>query len=139
VGPTPSSYFGRDQYQLADDLDMVRGANHLVFGGEAIVLQMNSATFTFGNGESNILLSLPTMKSAIGLLDNEPLKANLATRAIRRAIGNEKRYFPDMANGAYADVLKSPRGSSSSRGKRSFSPFDYQPVYTQRAAVPDTR
>ncbi len=30
---------------------MVRGRHHFVFGGEAIVVQMNSVNVTFGNGE----------------------------------------------------------------------------------------
>ena len=50
-GSNAPSYFGRNQYQLADDLDIVRGRHHLVFGGEAIVVQMNSVNVTFGNGE----------------------------------------------------------------------------------------
>jgi hypothetical protein len=49
-GSNAPSYFNRDQFQLADDLDMVRGRHHLVFGGEAIVLHMNSINVTFGNG-----------------------------------------------------------------------------------------
>ena len=50
-GSNAPSYFARDQFQLADDLDMVRGRHHFVFGGEAIVLHMNSVNATFGNGE----------------------------------------------------------------------------------------
>jgi hypothetical protein len=50
-GSNAPSYFARDQFQLADDLDMVRGRHHFVFGGEAIVLHMNSVNVTFGNGE----------------------------------------------------------------------------------------
>jgi hypothetical protein len=50
-GSNAPSYFGRNQYQLADDLDLLRGRHHFVFGGEAIVLQMNSVNVTFGNGE----------------------------------------------------------------------------------------
>jgi hypothetical protein len=50
-GSNAPSYFGRNQYQLADDLDFLRGPHHFVFGGEAIVLQMNSVNVTFGNGE----------------------------------------------------------------------------------------
>jgi hypothetical protein len=50
-GSNAPSYFGRNQYQLADDLDLLKGLHHFVFGGEAIVLQMNSVNVTFGNGE----------------------------------------------------------------------------------------
>jgi len=50
-GSNAPSYFGRNQYQLSDDIDLLRGFNHFVFGGEAIVLQMNSVNVTFGNGE----------------------------------------------------------------------------------------
>ena len=50
-GSNAPSYFGRNQYQLSDDFDLLRGFNHFVFGGEAIILQMNSVNVTFGNGE----------------------------------------------------------------------------------------
>jgi len=50
-GSNAPSYFARDQWQLADDLDVIRGRHHLLFGGEAIVLHMNSVNVTFGNGE----------------------------------------------------------------------------------------
>jgi hypothetical protein len=50
-GSNAPAYFNRDQYQLADDIDYVRGRHHFVFGGEAIVLHMNSINVSTGNGE----------------------------------------------------------------------------------------
>jgi hypothetical protein len=50
-GSNAPSFFGRNQYQFADDMDMMRGRHHFVFGGETIILQMNSNNVTFGNGE----------------------------------------------------------------------------------------
>ena len=50
-GSNAPSFFGRNQYQFSDDMDMIKGRHHFVFGGEAIILQMNSDNVTFGNGE----------------------------------------------------------------------------------------
>jgi hypothetical protein len=85
-GSNAPSYFGRNQYQLADDLDMIRGRNHLVFGGEAIVLQMNSVNVTFGNGEfafNGSLTNGPIADFLLGRLSSM-LDSNTSILALRQ-------------------------------------------------------
>ncbi len=45
------AYYTRDQYQLADDMDMVVGRNHIAFGVELLNFRMNTRNVSYGNGE----------------------------------------------------------------------------------------
>ena len=84
-GSNAPSYFARNQYQLADDLDIVRGRHHLVFGGEAIVIQMNSINVSYGNGEwafNGSLSSVPIADFMIGR-PNSLLDSNTSVLALR--------------------------------------------------------
>src|ERR1019366_3734572 len=45
------AYFDRNQYDFSDDLDIVRGRHHLMFGAQAIAIQMNEVNLSLGNGE----------------------------------------------------------------------------------------
>jgi hypothetical protein len=45
------AYYTRDQYQLADDIDMIRGRHHMAFGIELLNFRMNTRNVSYGNGE----------------------------------------------------------------------------------------
>jgi hypothetical protein len=48
----PADYI-RNQWQYADDIDFVRGRNHMSFGGEFLAGQMDATNLTYANGEFN--------------------------------------------------------------------------------------
>ncbi len=50
-GSNAPALFGRNQFQYADDLDIVRGRHHLSFGIEFMALQMEENNISLGNGE----------------------------------------------------------------------------------------
>jgi hypothetical protein len=85
-GSNAPSYFGRNQYQLSNDVDMIRGRHHLVFGGEAIELRMNSVNVTFGNGEFVFNGSLSNGPIADFMLGrpNMMLDSNTSVLALRQ-------------------------------------------------------
>ncbi len=50
-GSNAPSTFGRNQFQYADDLDIVRGRNHYSFGVDYMAFQMFENNISLGNGE----------------------------------------------------------------------------------------
>ena len=50
-GSNAPALFGRNQFQYADDVDIVRGRHHLSFGGEFMAMQMEEVNISLGNGE----------------------------------------------------------------------------------------
>ena len=50
-GSNAPALFGRNQFQYADDLDLVRGRHHMSFGVEFMALQMEETNISLGNGE----------------------------------------------------------------------------------------
>jgi hypothetical protein len=45
------AYYIRNQFQIADDFDMIRGRHHLAYGVEVLDLQMGTRNVSLGNGE----------------------------------------------------------------------------------------
>ena len=77
-GSNAPAYFIRDQYHYADDLDIVRGRQHLTFGAEFIAIQMNEVNIGSGNGSW----------SFNGSLSNDPLVDFLLGRPSSMADAN---------------------------------------------------
>ncbi len=50
-GSNAPATFVRNTYQLADDIDLIRGRHHIMFGLEAIAMQMNEVNISLSNGE----------------------------------------------------------------------------------------
>ena len=50
-GSNAPSVFTRNQFQYADDLDVIRGRHHMIFGFEMLALQMDESNISLGNGE----------------------------------------------------------------------------------------
>lgn len=50
-GSNAPATFARNQWQLADDVDLIRGSHHIVFGVEALRFQMDEVNISLGNGE----------------------------------------------------------------------------------------
>jgi hypothetical protein len=50
-GSNAPATFVRNTYQLADDVDLIRGRHHIMFGLEAIAMQMNEVNVSLSNGE----------------------------------------------------------------------------------------
>lgn len=49
-GSNAPATFGRNQYQYADDVDLIRGSHHIIFGVETLLLQMDEVNISLGNG-----------------------------------------------------------------------------------------
>ena len=49
-GSNAPATFGRNQFQYSDDMDIIRGAHHIIFGGEILALQMDEANISLANG-----------------------------------------------------------------------------------------
>lgn len=70
-GSCAPAHFNQDSYQLADDIDMIRGRHHFSFGGDVVRMQFNyrnnvvaNGSFTFsgqftGDALADFLLGLP--------------------------------------------------------------------------------
>jgi Carboxypeptidase regulatory-like domain len=50
-GSNAPATFVRNTFQFADDVDLIRGRHHIVFGLEAIAMQMNEVNVSLSNGE----------------------------------------------------------------------------------------
>lgn len=50
-GSNAPATFVRNTYQLADDVDLIRGRHHITFGLEAIDMQMDEVNVSLSNGE----------------------------------------------------------------------------------------
>ena len=50
-GSNAPALFDRNQIQAADDIDLMRGRHHFMFGGEIIFMQFNQQNLYYGNGE----------------------------------------------------------------------------------------
>lgn len=77
-GSNAPAYFIRNQYQYADDLDMMRGRQHLTFGAEFIAIQMNEVNIGTSNGQFTFN----------GSLTNDPLVDFLIGRPSTLSNGN---------------------------------------------------
>jgi len=49
-GSNAPATFARNQFQYADDVDLIRGAHHITFGAEALFLQMDEVNISSSNG-----------------------------------------------------------------------------------------
>jgi hypothetical protein len=49
-GSNAPATFARNSYQLADDVDLIRGIHHIVFGVEYIAMQMDEININLANG-----------------------------------------------------------------------------------------
>ena len=77
-GSNAPSVFTRNQFQYADDIDVIRGRHHMIFGFEMLALQMDEANVSLGNGEWTFNGSL----SGDALADFLLGRPNLLTMAI---------------------------------------------------------
>lgn len=77
-GSNAPAYFIRDQYQYADDLDIILGRHHLTFGGQAIAIQMNEVNIASSNGSW----------SFNGSLSNDALADFILGRPNSLSVGN---------------------------------------------------
>jgi Carboxypeptidase regulatory-like domain len=50
-GSNAPATFVRNTFQFADDVDLIRGRHHLIFGLEAIAMQMDEINISLANGE----------------------------------------------------------------------------------------
>lgn len=50
-GSNAPATFTRNTYQLADDIDLIRGRHHIIFGAEAMQMRMEEANVNVVNGE----------------------------------------------------------------------------------------
>lgn len=50
-GSNAPSVFARNKFQYADDVDLMRGRHHIMFGVEALTIQMDEVNISLGNGE----------------------------------------------------------------------------------------
>jgi hypothetical protein len=88
-GSNAPAVFARNQFQYADDLDIVRGRHHLTFGGEMMAMQMDETNISLGNGEWTFN----------GSLSNDPLadfllgRPSLLTNGNPVQIGLRQKYY----------------------------------------------
>lgn len=78
--------FNRNQTQLADDVDMIRGHNQIIFGGEWIHMQFNENNIYLGNGQFTFngqLTNDPLLDYMLGL-PNFVTQANPEVEAFRQ-------------------------------------------------------
>ena len=88
-GSNAPSFFTRNQWQFADDLDIVRGRHHLTFGLEAIAIQMNEVNISVSNGEFTFNGSF----TGDGLADLLVGRPSLLTDALPAQIGLREKYW----------------------------------------------
>ena len=50
-GSNAPATFTRNTFQVADDVDLIRGRHHIIFGVEAIAMQMDEINISVANGE----------------------------------------------------------------------------------------
>ncbi|HTS30320.1 MAG TPA: carboxypeptidase regulatory-like domain-containing protein [Bryobacteraceae bacterium] len=50
-GSNAPATFTRNTFQLADDVDLIRGRHHIIFGAEYIAMQMDEINISLANGE----------------------------------------------------------------------------------------
>ena len=77
-GSNAPAYFIRNQYQYADDMDVVRGRHHLTFGGQILAIQMNEVNIGSSNGSFTFN----------GSLTNDALADFLIGRPSSVSVGN---------------------------------------------------
>jgi hypothetical protein len=75
-GSNAPALFGRNQFQYADDLDIVRGHHHFSFGGEFMAIQLEETNISLGNGEWTFNGSLTNGGLADFLLGRPSLLSN---------------------------------------------------------------
>jgi hypothetical protein len=89
-GSNAPAFFDRNQIQVADDIDLMRGRHHFMFGGEVITMQFNQTNLYYGNGEWTFN----------GALSNGALSDFLLGRPSTLLAGNED--FETMRERYYA-------------------------------------
>jgi hypothetical protein len=47
-GSNAPATFARNQFQYADDVDLIRGSHHIMFGVEALFIQMDEVNISLG-------------------------------------------------------------------------------------------
>lgn len=92
-GSNAPSVFTRNQFQYADDIDIIRGRHHMMFGFEMLALQMDEVNISLGNGEWTFNGSL----SGDALADFLIGRPSLLTNGNPVQIGLRQKYY-----GAYA-------------------------------------
>jgi Carboxypeptidase regulatory-like domain len=92
-GSNAPSVFVRNQFQYADDIDIIRGHHHMMFGFEMLALQMDETNVALGNGEWTFNGSLSGDATADFLLGRPSLLAD----GNSLQIGLREKYY-----GAYA-------------------------------------
>jgi hypothetical protein len=92
-GSNAPSVFDRNQFQYADDIDIIRGRHHMMFGFEMLALQMDEVNISLGNGEWTFNGSL----SGDPLADYLIGRPSLLTNGNPVQIGLRQKYY-----GAYA-------------------------------------
>jgi len=88
-GSNAPSVFVRNQFQYADDIDIIRGHHHMMFGFEMLALQMDEVNISLGNGEWTFNGSL----SGDALSDYLIGRPSLLTNGNPVQIGLRQKYY----------------------------------------------
>ena len=83
-GSNAPATFARNQFQYADDVDLIRGSHHIMFGVEALFIQMDEVNislgdgaFTFNGSQSNGALADFMLGRPSNFQDGNPLQVGL--------------------------------------------------------------
>jgi len=88
-GSNAPAVFVRNQFQYADDIDIIRGRHHITLGVEAMTIQMNEVNISLGNGEWSFNGSL----SGDALADFLIGRPSLLTNGNPLQIGLRQKYW----------------------------------------------
>ena len=109
-GSNAPATFVRNSFQIADDIDIIRGAHHIIFGVEYIAMQMDEININLANG----VFSFSGAFSNDALADFMLGSANSAQQGSPFQIGLRQKYW-----GAYVqDDIRLAKGLTFHAGVR---------------------
>ena len=109
-GSNAPATFVRNSFQLADDVDLIRGAHHIIFGFEYIAMQMDEININLANG----VFSFTGASTGDALADYMIGSANTVQQGSPFQIGLRQKYL-----GAYVqDDIRVAKGFTVHLGVR---------------------
>ncbi|HWB83033.1 MAG TPA: carboxypeptidase-like regulatory domain-containing protein [Bryobacteraceae bacterium] len=87
-GSNAPATFTRNTYQISDDVDLIRGRHHIIFGGEAMDMRMEEVNISVANGEWTFNGSLTNDALADYMIG----RASLLTQGNTFQIGLHEKY-----------------------------------------------
>jgi hypothetical protein len=109
-GSNAPATFARNSFQVADDIDLIRGAHHIIFGFEYIAMQMDEININLANG----VFSFTGAVTGDALADYMLGAANTAQQGSPFQIGLREKYW-----GAYVqDDIRVAKGLTLHAGVR---------------------